>query len=240
MATKPKMPPVEQLRGRQLGRILIKMGRIRRAEVDEALQVQKQRRGPIGQILVELGHITEEDLNLALAAQVGMEYVDLSTMEIGDEVIQMVPAQMVNTYQICPFDYDPGLNTVSIALSSPDNFQATDDLKTLLGLSVKAAITTVDSMRAAIARYYPEEGGESIEALIDEITTDDTLAQFEGRGGEYRPGRTQGKWPRLIPSRSCSTWCCSRPFEIRPVTSTSSRSRTSSRCVIVSTVSSTK
>ncbi len=60
-----KMPSIEQLRGRQLGRILIKMGKLRRSQVHEALEIQKEKRGPIGSILVELGHVTEEDLNLA-------------------------------------------------------------------------------------------------------------------------------------------------------------------------------
>ena len=182
MADKPKMPPIEQLRGRQLGRILIKMGRIRRAEVHEALEIQKKRRGPIGQILVELGHITEEDLNLALAAQVGMEFVDLGKMDVPAEVVELVSAQMVNTYQVCPFDYDPARNVISLALASPDNFQATDDLKTLLGFEVKAAITTPDSLQSAIACYYPEDAEDSIQDLIDEIARDETLAQFEGRG----------------------------------------------------------
>ena len=96
MATPRPMPPVEQLRGRQLGRILIKMGVIRRAEVLEALEVQKQQGGPLGSILVMLGHITEEDLNLALGAQVGMEPVELSGMDVPPEVINLVPAQMAN------------------------------------------------------------------------------------------------------------------------------------------------
>ena len=182
MSDKPKMPPVEQLKGRQLGRILIKMGRIRRAEVAEALEIQKQRRGPIGQILIELGHITEEDLNLALGAQVGMEFVDLSSMDVAKEVIALVPAQMANTYQVCPFDYDPARHQVSLALCSPDNFQATDDLKTLLGLDVKAAIATPDALRNAISRFYPEDAEDSIQTLIDEIASDETLAQYEGRG----------------------------------------------------------
>ena len=47
-----KMPPVEQLRGRQLGRILIKMGKLRRGQVHEALEIQKEKRGPLGAILV--------------------------------------------------------------------------------------------------------------------------------------------------------------------------------------------
>ncbi|MCP4248945.1 MAG: hypothetical protein GY778_18030, partial [bacterium] len=64
MPSAPPMPPVEQLKGRQLGRILIKMGRVKRKDVLEALEIQKSQGGPIGQIFVQLGHVTEEDLAL--------------------------------------------------------------------------------------------------------------------------------------------------------------------------------
>ena len=179
---KMKMPPIEQLRGRQLGRILIKMGCIRRADVQEALEVQKQNRGPLGAILVELGHITEEELNLALAAQVGMDSVELGTMEIPAEVINLIPAQMANTYKIVPYDYDAGGHRLSVALASPDNFQATDDLQTLMGFGITAAICTADDLQKALGRYYPEGEQESISSLIDEIQDDDTLVRFDGRG----------------------------------------------------------
>ncbi|MFQ5492097.1 MAG: GspE/PulE family protein, partial [Phycisphaerae bacterium] len=179
---KPQMPPVEQLRGRQLGRILIKMGRIRRPDVAEALEIQKQRGGPLGSILVDLGHITEEDLNLALAAQVGMEMVEVGTMDITDEVIKMVTSQMANTYKLVPYDYDAEQNCLFIAVSSPDNFQATDDLQTLMGFSVRAAITPTDDLQKALDRFYPEGDQESITGLIEELKDDETLVRFEGRG----------------------------------------------------------
>ena len=179
---KLKMPPIEQLRGRQLGRILIKMGRIRKADVDEALEVQKQRGGPVGAILVELGHIAEEDLNLALAAQVGMGSVELGTMEIPDEVVNLIPSQMANTYKVVPYDYDAERHRLSVALASPDNFQATDDLQTLMGFTVAAAICTAEDLQKALDRYYPEGEQDSITGLIDEIQADETLIRFEGRG----------------------------------------------------------
>src|SRR4051812_20394196 len=56
-----KMPPIDQLKGRPLGRVLIKMGRLTREQVHKALAVQadqKKSKGtntPIGQILVDLG-----------------------------------------------------------------------------------------------------------------------------------------------------------------------------------------
>jgi len=182
MAEQRTMPPVEQLRGRQLGRILIKMGRIRRAEVDEALAVQKQHGGPLGSILVMLKHITEEDLNLALGAQVGMPPVNLGGMDVPQEVINLVPSQMANTYKIVPFDYDADRHCLSVALSTPDNFQATDDLQTLMGFKVKAALCSFEELQRALDRYYPEGAQDSIQGLIQEISDDENLVRYRGRG----------------------------------------------------------
>ena len=131
-----KMPSIDQLRGRQLGRVLIKMGKLRRAQVHEALDIQKERRGPIGAILVELGHITEEDLNLALAAQIGMEPIALGKMDVPPEVLAVMTSLMANTYRVVPYDLDTERNLLSLALDNPDNFVATDDLKTLLDYDI--------------------------------------------------------------------------------------------------------
>jgi type IV pilus assembly protein PilB len=177
-----KMPPIEQLRGRQLGRILIKMGKLRRVQVHEALDIQKERRGPIGSILVELGYITEEDLNFALAAQNGMEPVELGKVEVPPEVVAVMTAQMANTYRVVPIDLDHDRNLLSLAMDNPDNFVATDDLKTLLDFNIKASLCTPSELQNALDRYYPEGDQESITGLIDELTTDEDLAKFEGRG----------------------------------------------------------
>ena len=81
-----------------------------------------------------------------------------------------------------PTDYDRESNTLGIALDSPDNFQATDDLKRLMGYTVVARITSPDEMTAALNRYYPEEAAETINDLIGELGEDEDLAKFEGRG----------------------------------------------------------
>jgi type IV pilus assembly protein PilB len=178
----PRMPHISQLKGRQLGRILIKMGKISRTQAAEAKDLQIKKGGPIGQILVELGYVDEADVQLALAAQVGMEPIDLSKMDIPNEIIGLIPAQVAHTYKIIPTDWQPETKLLSIALASPDNFQATDDLKTLMGFNIKPCISTPDQIDAALNRYYPEDKAESIHDLIDELAGDEDLAKLEGRG----------------------------------------------------------
>lgn len=181
MAETFQMPPIDQLKGRPLGRVLIKMAKLRRSHVHAALEKQKETHGPIGQLLVELGHIDESDLHLALAAQMGMEPVDLEHLEVPDDVVNMVPAQTAHTYRVVPVHYDAATNTLSVALATADNFQATDDLQTLMGFTVRPMISTAEQLDAALHKYYPEEQGGSLNDLIDEISSDDMLAQFEGR-----------------------------------------------------------
>jgi type IV pilus assembly protein PilB len=177
-----KAPTIEQLRGRPIGRVLIKMGKLRRAQVEEALEIQKDRRGPVGSILVELGYINEEELHSALAAQSGMKMVNLGKMDVAPEVVAVMSSQMASTYRVMPYDLDLEGNVLRIAMDNPDNFVATDDLHTLLGYRVKAAICTKEDLQNALDRYYPEDDQGSIANLIDDLSEDSELSKFEGRG----------------------------------------------------------
>ncbi len=184
LVTSKKMPPVEQLRGRTLGRVLIKMGVLTREKVHQCLKIQKQRNGtvPIGQIFCELGLIDEKQLQIALCAQRGVEYIQLEDADIAPEIIEKVPAQMAKTYRIVPIEYDQASNKLVVVLDSPDNFRATDDLSTLMGFNVTAKMTDPDALEKALKKYYQHQGErETINELIGEIEGDNFLAEFQGR-----------------------------------------------------------
>ena len=177
-----KTPPIRQLKGRALGRVLTKMGIVTREQVHECLKVQQQRdnKQKLGQIFIELELASEEELSIALAGQRGMEYVKLEGVEIPSDVIAYVPAQMAKTYRLIPLEYDKRHNELTVVLDSPDNFRATDDVSTLTGFAVRAKVTAPDSLENALNRYYAGED-ESINELISEIEEDTTLTEFRGR-----------------------------------------------------------
>jgi len=174
---------IDQLRGRTLGRILIKMGALTREQVHECLRVQRQQHGAIqiGQVFLSQGLIEEDQLRIALAAQRGMEYVDLGEADAPAEVVEKVPAQMAKTYRIVPIEYDESENKLTIALDNPGNFRAIDDLSTLMGYRVEAKMTDPDALEGALNKYYESRQDESINQLIGEIQGDQFLAEFEDR-----------------------------------------------------------
>ena len=177
------IPPVEKLKGRPLGRALIKMGILTREKVHEALNIQKAagRKNPIGQILLDLGYVTEKDLRLALAFQLGMEYVDIANLDVPDEIINLLTAQMAMTYRALPIEYDESSNRLDIVIDSSDNFSATDDLQTLLDFNIRAMITETDSLDAALNKYYGDKV-ESINELISELSDDGAFNNLVDRG----------------------------------------------------------
>jgi len=62
---------MNDLRGRPIGRVLTKMGKVTREQVVESLVQQKSRGGLLGDIMVARGYVIAEDVSHALAAQRG-------------------------------------------------------------------------------------------------------------------------------------------------------------------------
>ncbi|MGC9454189.1 MAG: GspE/PulE family protein [Phycisphaerae bacterium] len=181
MATKTGTPSIQELKGRPLGRVLVKMAKVTRAQVHEALDIQQKRGGPIGQILVDLGHIDEKTRSLALAYQAGMEYVDMDDVELTDNVLEQIPANMANSYKVIPIEYDESRKHLTVAVSSPDNFRAADDLRTLMGYNVTVKVTDPQQLDEVLATHYGAQE-DSLGELINEIAGDEQLAMLEGRG----------------------------------------------------------
>ena len=174
------MDPSE-LKGRRFGRVLTKLGKVTRAQVHEALQVQKNRKEPIGQILVSLGYIEESDVLEALAGQAGMRMVHVTPEDIAQEVLDALPGETARTYQIIPLAYEERGRKITIAMKSPDNFRAVDDLRLLMGFKVEAVVAPPEEIDKVLKSRYAEES-ETIATLLDEAGQSDALIALQGRG----------------------------------------------------------
>ena len=170
-----------ELKGRRFGRVLTKLKKVTRDQVHEALQLQKTRKEPIGALLVGLGYITEADVTAALAGQAGMEMVQIDESSIPDEAVAALPAETANTYQIAPLDYDPASRSLTIALKSPDNFRAVDDLRLLMGFKVKAVVAPPEQIDAVLQKRYAG-ADTSMATIMAELGESDTLQALAGRG----------------------------------------------------------
>lgn len=169
-----------QLKGRKIGRALTKMGKVTREQVHEALAIQKTRKVPIGQLLVELGNCTERDVAEALAGQAGMAYVDIDE-DIPQEAIEAIPAETAQAYQVVPLEFNPKGRKIKIAMKSPDNFRAVDDLRLLMGFNVDAVIADADRINELIAKHYSKT--ESVANVVQELASNEKLQGLASSSG---------------------------------------------------------
>ncbi|MBC8522560.1 Flp pilus assembly complex ATPase component TadA [PVC group bacterium] len=183
--SKNKIDP-SQLKGRRFGRVLTKLRKLSREKVHEALQVQKiaRKKGDhrkIGQVMVEMGLITENDVHKVLAGQAGLRWIDLDIASIPDSAVEALPMETATTYGIAPVAYDEKSNTITIALKSPDNFRAVDDLRLLMGFKVNAVVALPEQVDAVVKEKY-SSGGPSMAEMMKELSESDDLSRFGGRG----------------------------------------------------------
>ena len=177
------MPSISELKGRPIGRVLTKMGKVVRDQVVEALDFQKKKGGAVGRILIDLGYIKEADLNYALAAQRGYELVSLEGVSIAPTAVSAVPSQIATTNKVLPLEFDPVTKKLKVAMASPENFRALDDLRSLMGYDVQAVLADPDQIDKLIAKLY-NSAAESLGQILGELNSDESLKGLKKHGTE--------------------------------------------------------
>ena len=148
--------------------LLQENGLVTQEQISEgwALVADKDGQFSIIDALIQLKYLDEEEMTTLLAQQFGMEILDLSSFSIPKEVIDAVPLDIVNQYQIIPVMIHD--NVLTIAMSDPTDMTKLDTLRFILKRDVDAVIATEKQIKAAIDRYYAtlEQG---LNAVIEEI-----------------------------------------------------------------------
>lgn len=137
---------------KKLGELLVEKALVTQEQLDEALELQKDKGGLIGEILVELKYTTEDDIAKMLTAQYGFAYLPLSNYEIDQSLINIIPERVAKQYCLIPIDKIG--NNLTIAMSNPLNSQAVEDMETLTSCSVQTFVSTASDIKQAIERYY--------------------------------------------------------------------------------------
>ncbi|MBS0198418.1 MAG: Flp pilus assembly complex ATPase component TadA [Planctomycetes bacterium] len=169
-----------ELKGRKIGRVLTKLGKVSRERVHEALEVQKTRKAPLGKILVELGYCSETDIAEARAGQAGMSYVDLKGFDVPESFREVIPSENIRTYEVVPIEYNPVSKRLKIAMKTPDNFRAVDDIRLLLGFNVDAVVADPTLIDGLIKKHYSKQ--ESVGDVISNIKVDEKFSKIAAGG----------------------------------------------------------
>lgn len=155
---------------RRFGQILVDLGYLTEDQLWDVLEAKKQGQGELtGQIAINMGFVTEAQVTEALAEQWGMPVVNLAETTIPAKALELVPQTMADVYKIVPISLKD--NVLTVAMADPQNLGALDDLRSMLGVEVRGAVSNARDVDAAIARQYAGRE-ESIEDIIAKLEED--------------------------------------------------------------------
>ena len=140
----------------RLGDLLISAGLITEEQLEEGLRLQKGSGKRLGTVLQENGIITETDLIEALQMQLGIEFIDLSKVNIPTELVQMVPKNIAKQYQVVPVRL--ARDELYIAMSDPLNFYAIEEVRKAAKKKIVPMVAMSSAVERAIQVLYGNEG----------------------------------------------------------------------------------
>ena len=113
------------MRTKRLGDMLLELGLITQEQLKQALEFQSREKGRLGSILIEHNFITERQLIDALRMQLGIEYIDLTKVDIAPEMSRYVPKNLAKRMSIVPVRSSK--EQLFLAMADPLNFMAVEE-----------------------------------------------------------------------------------------------------------------
>lgn len=140
---------------KRIGDILLEEQIITQEQLEEALATAKDEKKKIGEAVVELGYATEQSIAEALSSQLGFEYVNLTSVTIPENVLNLIGENVLRRHVMIPYAFNPNnMNQVLVAMADPMDMTAIDDFNIVTNLQVVPAVATSNDIFLALDRYY--------------------------------------------------------------------------------------
>jgi type IV pilus assembly protein PilB len=136
----------------RLGQHLIRSGAITEAQLEEALEIQRDLGGKLGRILIKLGYIGEEELLKHLSKRLEIEAVRLGRRNIPPALWRMISENTIRTKKVVPVSLANGMLTV--AMASPQDLETVEEIKFETGENVVAVLASEKDIDEAIALFF--------------------------------------------------------------------------------------
>jgi type IV pilus assembly protein PilB len=133
----------------------------------------------IDDIMIEQAVVTEEDFSRILAAELGVEAVDLTGFEPLPAVIRLIPSGMARLHEVLPINASG--NVLTVALGNPLDTQALEDLRFTLNREITQVVAPRHAVLGLIATHYGSEE-TSMEDVLRQLN--DTEVTEVEEGGE--------------------------------------------------------
>lgn len=141
---------------KRLGDLLISVGLINEDQLNQALQIQKTCRDRLGKVLIDNGFITEAQLIEALRMQLGIDFIDLTSVVIPASMVEQLPKNIAKKHGVVPVKLEK--DRLYLAMKDPLNFMAIEEVRAATRKRIIPMIASENAVDRAINTLYGNEG----------------------------------------------------------------------------------
>ena len=132
-------------------------------QLREAMERQKRTRRRLGRVLVEMGFITQEAVLDALSTQLGVPSTRVNSYTVNPDAVQCLGEKVARKHMAFPL-LKVG-STLVVAIASPRDLHALDDLRFASGSSIQVMVAMETEIQAALDKYYGNTFGPADEEV---------------------------------------------------------------------------
>ena len=160
-----------------IGALLVEEGLVTQEQIDAALAEQVTVGAPLGRVLTERGLVSEIDLARTVAAQHGLDFIDLSDQAVDRAATALVPEAVARRYLALPIGTADG--RLLVAMADPSNVFALDDIRALTKTEIQPVVVPRDQLLEALDRFHrlDTEVGEVAQIAANEFLATQDLAE---------------------------------------------------------------
>jgi len=141
----------------RIGELLKNAGLISEEQLADALEEQTRGGVRLGELLVQRGFVNEVQLTQILSNQLSVAWVSLKHVELGDELLLLVPLAVAEQYTLIPVYFRVGeqrQKILYVAMDDPTDVAAMEQVSRLTGMHVRPLIAPPSEIRQEIAARY--------------------------------------------------------------------------------------
>ena len=157
------------LRSNRIGKILIERGHITEAQLNQALEYQREKGGRLGWILASLGYINRLELYAGLAEHFGLPFgedVSYIKRNVDKKLLTAITHEEIMSYQAMPFRRNNDI--LSILTAEPNDPESLEFFKSRFGVKAisEMVITDLDLTKVSEELYRDSILDKSIHGLF--------------------------------------------------------------------------
>ena len=174
-----------------LGAILRERDLITEDQLKAAIEQQKKTTRRLGQVLIDMGATTQDAVLGALSIQLGLPGIRINAYTVDAEAIGALPEKVARRHGAFPISKVG--TTLTVAVATPQDLEATDDLRFASGCEIRTVVALEDEIAGALDRYYQTDGIPHQLAQEAEEVIVETPFVDRRTGGDRRLGRGGGR-----------------------------------------------